>query len=208
MSNLPPQEAKTKANKVAIRFVVTMVVLYLIFSQANLFMNSVTSPGGRFYNAFFTEHFNYIQWIRSALILPGTWLIKLFGFYTVHNEMDILVVNGPLLRVNYSCIGLGVMSFFSAFVIAFPAKLKSKFRLFIIGTIMIYLLNVGRIAGLGILLGFFQSQRDNFTYHHEVFNVIVYACIFALLYFWIKKNTKQTNHSLKNSTEQDVHIGN
>ncbi|RYZ98349.1 MAG: hypothetical protein EOP47_19550, partial [Sphingobacteriaceae bacterium] len=80
----------------------------------------------------------------------------------------------------------------TAFVIAFPAKLKSKIRLFIIGTIMIYLLNVARIAGLGVLLGHFESQRDNFTYHHEIFNIIVYLCIFALLYFWIKKNTNPT----------------
>ncbi len=192
MNNLSTNDTKKKANKVAIRFVVLLVGLYLLFSQGNIFMNSVMSEGGRFYNPYIAEHFNYIQWIKSALIIPGTWLIKLFGFYAVHNEMDIMVVDGPYLRVNYSCVGLGVMSFFTAFIIAFPAKLKPKLKLFVIGTIMIYLLNVSRIAGLGILLGFFQSQRDNFTYHHEIFNIIVYLCVFALLYFWIKKNTKTT----------------
>jgi exosortase/archaeosortase family protein len=198
------QLSSDKANKIAIRFVVVLVALYFLFSQGNLFMNSVTSVDGQFYNAYIAEHFNYIQWLKTSLIVPGTWIIKLFGFYAIHNEMDVMVVDGPYLRINYSCIGLGVMSFFTAFVIAFPASLKSKLRLFIIGTIMIYVLNVCRIAGLGILLGFFKSQRNNFTYHHEVFNIIVYLCIFALLYFWIKKNTKQTTLS-KNSTQQDVH---
>lgn len=201
MNNLSTNDAKKKANKLAIRFVITMVILYLIFSQANLFMNSVTSPGGQYYNAFFTEHFNYIQWTRSALIIPATWLIELFGFHTVHNHMDIMVVAGPYLRVNYSCIGLGVMSFFTAFIIAYPATLKSKIKLFIIGTIMIYMLNVLRIAGLGILLGYFQSQRDNFTYHHEIFNVIVYCCIFALIYFWIKKNNKTAKSKINTPVE-------
>ena len=189
MNNLSTNEAKKKANKVAVRFVVLLIGLYFLFSQGNLFMNSVMSVDGRFYNAYIAEHFNYIQWIKSSLIIPGTWIIKLFGFYAIYNEMDVLVINGPHLRVSYSCIGLGVMSFFTAFVIAFPAKLKSKIKLLIIGTLMIYVLNVLRIAGLGVLLGFFKSQRDNFTYHHEVFNIIVYLCIFALLYFWIKKNT-------------------
>lgn len=92
--------------------------------------------------------------------------------------------------INYACLGLGVMSFLAAFVIAFPAKLKAKFRLLAIGIIMIYLLNVARIAALGVLLGFFKSQRRNFTYHHEVFNIIVYICVFVLLYYWIKKNTQ------------------
>lgn len=185
-----PINDQQKKNKAAVLFVVKLLVLYLIFSQGNLFMNSVMSDTGKYYNAWFAENFNYIQWIRSALILPATWIIKLFGFYTIHNHMDVVVVNGPHLRINYSCIGLGVMSFFTAFTIAFPAKLKSKLQLFLIGIVMIYLLNILRVAGLGVLMGIFQSQQDNFTYHHEIFNIVVYICIFILLYFWIKKNTK------------------
>ncbi|RYG16439.1 MAG: hypothetical protein EOO07_13280 [Chitinophagaceae bacterium] len=189
MGELETKESKKKANKVALFFVLKMVFFYILFSQGNLFMNSVLNDSGRFYNAFWAENLNYIQWIRSALIVPATWVIKLFGFYAINNEMDVMVVDGPYLRVNYSCIGLGVMSFLLAFVLAFPAKIKAKVRLFIVGTIMIYVLNVLRIAGLGVLLGHFKSQRNNFTYHHEIFNIIVYICIFALLYFWIKKNT-------------------
>lgn len=180
---------KKKANRAAIIFVVKLLVLYLLFSQGNLFMNSVMSEGGKFYNEYIAQNFNYIQGLKYALIKPAVWLIKLFGFYAIHNEMDVMVVNGPYLRVNYSCLGLGVMSFLAAFIMAFPAKLKSKIKLFIFGMIMIYILNILRIAGLGILLRIFKSQRSNFTYHHEIFNIIVYILIFIVLYFWIKKNT-------------------
>jgi exosortase/archaeosortase family protein len=166
------------------------LVFYLLFSQGNLFMNSVMSEGGKFYNETIAQNFDYIQGLKTALIKPAVWIIKFCGFYAIHNEMDVMIVNGPYLRVNYSCLGLGVMSFLAAFIIAFPAKLKSKINLFIVGMIMIYVLNVCRIAGLGILLRIFRSQRNNFTYHHEIFNVIVYVIIFILLYFWIKKNTK------------------
>jgi exosortase/archaeosortase family protein len=180
---------KKKANRTAIIFVVKLLVLYLLFSQGNLFMNSVMSEGGKYYNSYIAQNFDYIQGLKYALIKPAVWLIKLVGFYAIHNEMDVMVVNGPYLRVNYSCLGLGVMSFLAAFIIAFPAKLKSKIRLFIFGMLMIYILNVLRIAGLGILLRIFKSQRSNFTYHHEIFNIIVYIFIFVVLYFWIKKNT-------------------
>jgi exosortase/archaeosortase family protein len=197
---------KKEANKAAILFVVKLLFFYFLFSQGNLFMNSVMNEGGKYYNAFISENLNYIQGLRTILIVPAVWIIKIFGFYAIYNEMDVMVVNGPLLRVNYSCLGLGVMSFFTAFVIAFPANVKAKFRLFVIGMIMIYVLNVGRIAGLGVLLGFFKSQRDNFTYHHEIFNIIVYICIFLLLYLYIKKNTAQTSkpnqaNSLEKSDE-------
>lgn len=180
---------KKIANKKAIKFVVTLFVLYVLFSQGNLFMHSVMTPTGHYYNPYIAEHFDYIQGLKTALIKPAVWIIKLFGFYAIHNEMDVLIINGPYLRINYSCLGLGVMSFLAAFVLAFPASWKSTFKMLFLGLITIYVLNIMRIAGLGLLFGLFQSQRNYFEYHHEIFNVIVYIIIFVMLYIWIKKNT-------------------
>jgi len=193
MNEIQAKEARQQANRKAIKFIVVLFILYILFSQANLFMNSVTSPDAKYYNATISTHFNYIQGLRTALIVPAVWIIKAFGFYAIYNETDVMVVAGPYLRVNYSCLGLGVMSFLAAFVLAFPAPWKSTFKMLAIGILTIYILNICRIAGLGVLLGFFESQRQNFTYHHEIFNIIVYICIFTLLYFWIKKNTRKTD---------------
>jgi len=190
MNEIQIKQAKKQADIKAIKFVIALFVLYILFSQGNLFMNSVLTPGARFYNAGLAEHFNYIQGLKTALIVPAVWIIKAFGFYAIYNESDVMVVTGPYLRINYSCLGLGVMSFLAAFVLAFPAPWKSTFKMLAIGILTIYVLNVCRIAGLGVLLGFFESQRQNFTYHHEVFNVLVYICIFVMLYIWIKKTTK------------------
>ncbi|GAA3956385.1 hypothetical protein GCM10022246_07910 [Pedobacter ginsengiterrae] len=193
MNEIQQKEAKKQADKKAIKFIIALFVLYILFSQGNLFMNSVMSPGGKFYNACIAEHFDYIQGLKTALIIPAVWIIKLFGFYAIYNEMDVMVVSGPLLRINYSCLGLGVMSFLAAFVLSFPASWKSTFKMLIIGLISIYVLNIFRIAGLGVLFGTFQSQRNYFEYHHEIFNVIVYIIIFIMLYIWIRKNTKIKN---------------
>ncbi|MCX2431371.1 MULTISPECIES: exosortase Y [unclassified Pedobacter] len=180
---------KKAANKKAIQFIITLFVLYIFFSQGNLFMFSVMTPTGRYYNPYIAEHFDYIQGLKTALINPAVWIIKLFGFYAIHNEMDVLIINGPYLRINYSCLGLGVMSFLTAFVLAYPASWKATFKMLFLGIITIYILNILRIAGLGLLFGLFQSQRNYFEYHHEIFNVIVYIIIFVMLYIWIKKNT-------------------
>lgn len=190
MNEIELKQAKKQADRKALKFIVALFILYILFSQGNLFMNSVMSPGSRFYNAFIADHFNYIQGLKTALIKPAVWIIKIFGFYAIHNDSDVMVVSGPYLRINYSCLGLGVMSFLVAFVLAFPALWKSTLKMMVIGLITIYVLNICRIAGLGVLLGFFQSQRNNFTYHHEIFNIIVYICIFVMLYLWIKRNTR------------------
>jgi exosortase/archaeosortase family protein len=174
MNEIQIKQAKKQADIKAIKFVITLFVLYILFSQGNLFMNSVMSPEAEFYNPYIAEHFDYIQGLKTALIVPATWIIKAFGFYAIYNESDVMVVSGPYLRVNYSCLGLGVMSFLAAFVLAFPASWKPTFKMLVMGLIVIYVLNVCRIAGLGILLALFKSQRQNFTYHHEIFNIIVY----------------------------------
>jgi exosortase/archaeosortase family protein len=202
MNEIQIKQAKKQADIKAIKFVIALFVLYILFSQGNLFMNSVMSPEGKFYNAYIAEHFDYIQGLKTVLIVPAVWIIKAFGFYAIYNQSDVMVVSGPYLRVNYSCLGLGVMSFLAAFVLAFPASWKSTFRMLIIGFIAIYVLNVCRIAGLGVLLGFFKSQRENFTYHHEIFNIIVYICILAILYFWVRKNTKGTSRTKTEETAQ------
>nr|WP_199157584.1 archaeosortase/exosortase family protein [Pedobacter sp. ASV2] len=192
MTEISTDQLKKNANKQAIKFILCLFVLYIIFSQGNIFMNSVMSPDGKYYNAYISNHLNYIQGLKSALIVPAVWIIKLFGFYAIHNEMDVMVVNGPYLRINYSCLGLGVMSFLAAFVLSFPTSWKATFKMLVIGLITIYVLNVLRIAGLGLLFATFHSQRNYFEYHHEIFNVLVYIIIFIMLYVWIKKNTKNT----------------
>ncbi len=178
---------KQANKKTAIRFMVILLVLYVLFSQGNLFMNSVFSQGGRFYNPFLADNFNYIQGLRWLLITPARAIINAFGYYAISNGMDVLIVNGPILRVYYSCLGLGVMSFLAAFVIAFPSPVKAKIKMILIGFIVVYVLNVFRIAGLGLLVASFKSQRALFTYHHEIFNIIVYIVIVIMLFFWIKR---------------------
>jgi len=190
MDEITTQQAKKQADKKAIKFIVMLFILYIIFSQGNIFMNSVMTPTGRYYNAYIASHLDYIQGLKTALIIPAVWIIKLFGFYAIYNEQDVMVVAGPYLRINYSCLGLGVMSFLAAFVLAFPASWKETIKMLVIGLIGIYVLNICRIAGLGLLFGTFHSQRNYFEYHHEIFNVIVYIIIFIMLYIWIKKNTR------------------
>lgn len=196
MTDLALEEAKKQANQKALKFVLILFVLYLLFSQGNLFMNSVFSEGGKYHQLFFANHLNYIQGLKSLLISVSTWIIQLFGLYAIHNNTDILVIDGPLLRISYSCLGLGVMSFLAAFVLAFPTLWKSKIKMLVFGLLFIFLLNVLRIAGLGLLFGYHHSQRFNFTYHHEIFNVIVYIIVFIMLYFWVKSNLKPTNSKI------------
>ena len=189
MQNQEFTAAKKQADRKAIKFIVILFILYILFSQGNLFMFSVMTPTGRFYNTYIAEHFDYIQGLKTALIKPAVWIIKLFGFYAIHNEMDVLVINGPYLRINYSCLGLGVMSFLAAFSIAYPKPVKEKWIFFIAGIIVVQLLNVVRFVLLAL---YWDMRTTKIIDHHTIFNVVIYIIILVSIYFWTKRDFATT----------------
>ena len=176
-----------------IRFSITVVAIYLILSQGNLFMNSVLSPNGRFFNAFLYENLNYIQWLRNALINPSIWILNLFNYETLRSKHEILIIGGIKLNVNYSCLGLGTMSFIIAYVTALPKKFTKKVNIILMTSFIVYILNIMRITALGVVFSNNRSLKSSLTYHHEVFNVLIFIIILFILFRWFKWNLRRPN---------------
>lgn len=178
----------TLKNNPAVKFTVIFLLLYLLFDNANKFFNNVNTPTGKYYNAYISEHFNYIQWLRTSLIVPTVKIMELLGYYMMYSKTQILALNGIPSNINYGCLGLGVFSFWAAFVLAFPKPIKQKIRFLIIGLLSIYALNVFRLVILSILTVEIPNEIKYFSYHHDAFNLVVYSILFAMIYFWVKKN--------------------
>lgn len=174
-----------------VRFSITVVAIYLLLSQGNLFMNSVLSPNGRFFNTLLYENFNYIQWLRNALIDPSIWILNMFNYETLKSKHEILIIGGIKLNVNYSCLGLGTMSFIIAYVTALPKKFTKKVNIILITSFIVYLLNIMRITALGIVFSNNRKLKASLTYHHEVFNVLIFIIILFILYKWFRWNLRQ-----------------
>lgn len=172
-----------QANK-PLRFAISFVVLFLVFYYFNILFFRATNPGEH-YNAFLTEHLNYIQAFRSLLLFCTAHLLRLFGFGAVFNNYELLVAGHGTIRVVYTCLGLGVLSFFTAFVLSYPKPLKSKIIVLVLGVILIELLNIIRFM---ILALYGNSQVNKYVDHHTIFNIIIYIIISVGLYFWIKQD--------------------
>ncbi|WP_299590407.1 hypothetical protein [Mucilaginibacter sp.] len=103
----------------------------------------------------------------------------------ITNNYELLVPGHATIQLVYSCLGLGVISFFAAFVLAYPVKFKSKIAFLIGGILGIEFLNVIRF----VLLSLFWNRNENRVIdHHAIFNIIVYIIIAITLYFWVKRN--------------------
>ncbi|RZK45271.1 MAG: hypothetical protein EOO61_00510 [Hymenobacter sp.] len=111
-------------------------------------------------------------------------LLRLLGFEATTSAMrpNMLVLNHhPSVIVGTYCDGMVLYALFSGFIIAFPGSSTHKFWFVPLGVVLIYGINVLRVAALS--LNHHYSQRTIEFNHHYTFTFIVYGFI-ALLWAW------------------------
>ena len=98
-------------NKEPIRFVVTFLVLFLVFYYFNIVFFGLTSPGSH-YNEFLANNLNYIDWLRWVLLKYSAIILHLFGYTAITNKYELLVAGKGIIKLVYTCLGLGVKTDF------------------------------------------------------------------------------------------------
>lgn len=167
-----------------IRFALIFVCLFLVFYYFNILFFGITSPGNH-YSPFLADHLNYIAGLRWFLLHCSKVILNCFGFAVVVNNYQLLVAGHAQIILVYSCLGLGVISFFAAFVLAYPKPIKAKLIFLLVGILIIELLNIIRF----VLLALYWSKQENKVIdHHTIFNILIYIIISISLYFWVKSD--------------------
>ncbi|OOQ58091.1 hypothetical protein BC343_10560 [Mucilaginibacter pedocola] len=179
-------------NNIALKFALRFGLLFLVFYYFNIFYFGLTSPGGN-YSEFLDQHFNYITWLRTGLLHTSAFLLNLIGFTAKAGAIQLMVVNHGIIELIYTCLGLGVMSFFAAFVITYPKKTKHKLLFLFSGLLCIQALNIVRFMLLAL---YWNRSLNRIIDHHTIFNVIIYIIIMIALYKWI--NHKASNPDAAN----------
>lgn len=182
-----------------IKFALKFIVLFLLFYYFNIMFFGITNPGKHYY-PFLANHLNYIQGLRWLLLSISAQVLKVFGYPAIYNDTELLVAGKGAIVLVYSCLGLGLMSFFAAFVIAYPKKTKSKLIFLITGIFAIQFLNILRFVLLAL---FWNKNASRIIDHHTIFNIILYIIIMISLYFWVKQSDKHAN---KHAQNQPVYL--
>jgi exosortase/archaeosortase family protein len=190
-SNNKKMPFKKFSSESPVRFILVFVTLFVIFYFANIVFFSITSHG-KHYNAFLDEHLNYIRWLRYLLLHISAQIINWFGFTAITSDYELLVAGRATIQLVYSCLGLGVISFFTAFVIAYPKKLKAKLLFLISGILFIEFLNILRFVLLAL---FWNKKKGLIMDHHTLFNIIIYIIIAISIYFWVQHDDNKSTHA-------------
>lgn len=193
-----------------LRFLVKFIVLFLVFYYVNIFFVQLTLPG-KWHSDFFVEHLNYIGWLTGSLTHTANFITHTLGLDTIVEGNDKLsLVQGPRVIVKWECIGLGIMSFWLAFVLAQGISLKRKILLGFGGVFVVWFMNCCRIALLVFALDRnLKPWKKNLTLigginHHDLFNYACYAVILLSIFIYYKVSAKKDHPAKSTGTMSGV----
>ncbi len=118
-------------------------------------------------------------------------LLKFFN-YNVKSEqhnsemsVKLLVGDDYVARVIEGCNSISIIILFAAFIVAFAGSIRATIVYVVVGSLIIYVINVLRIAFLTMMLYKYPNQQE--VLHHLVFPAIIYGTTFLLWVLWVQK---------------------
>ncbi len=174
-------------------FALKFLVLFAVFYYANMYFVRLILPGEH-YNAFADRHLNYIDGITGTIMHTANFLTRAVGIDTHVVEPRYLVgPAGNKLVMGWPCVGLGILSFWAAFVLANKMTLRKKLIWLMSGFLVIWILNCLRTALLMIALEKnVKEWKKSWAFgrtldHHDLFTYACYIFLFGLIYFFYRR---------------------
>lgn len=182
------------------RFLLQFPLLFLAFYAFNIAFIGITTPGHIYLEAV-DKHLNYIQASRQLILTSTSTILNLFGYQVTTSAQQLHVEHHAGFKLVYSCLGYGVMSFFSAFVITFPKPDGRKWKFLIAGLATIQVLNLLRLLTIAI---YWKRTDPIFLNHHDLFNFLLYGILLMMIYFWLTDRSNRSSTAGGTAHEQST----
>jgi len=149
-----------------------LTVLYALYLQL--------SKGG----AYPPDYFTHLVAKQSSTLING------FGYdanvipHEAQPTMKLFVEGHYLAQIIEGCNAISIIILFIAFVVAFAERFKKTLFFILAGAVIIYTVNILRIAILAIALYRYPDYEE--TLHGVVFPSIIYGMVFLLWMLWVR----------------------
>ena len=112
-----------------------------------------------------------------------------------HPYMKLFYNQQYVARIIEGCNAISVIVLFISFIVAFSGKLIPTLLYIFGGSLLIYVLNVIRIAALSVLIFYFPKQES--ILHGVIFPLSIYGIVFILWLIWVRKFSKYASKDTK-----------
>lgn len=168
---------KKKGNK-HVLFIINFVILFSTFYGFNILFIGITAEGG-IYLSWVDKNLNYIQQWRTFNLASTASILNNIGYEVKTTSHTLSVAGHAGFKLVYSCLGFGIMSFYAAFVLAYPKPNQTKIITLIIGLLSIQLLNQCRFLWISIYWN--PTFNSHLLDHHVAFNIFIYTIVFGII---------------------------
>lgn len=137
------------------------------------------------------ENFYQTSSITTAVANQTVKVLKAFGYNAKAIQHDkevslkLFFEGNYIVRIIEGCNAISLIILFVAFIFSFSGTVKATLLFSIIGSALIYIINILRIVFLVLMLHKFPSQIV--ILHDLVFPAIIYGFIFLLWVLWVNK---------------------
>ncbi len=165
-----------------IRFAINATILFAIWYLFYKFLRDTN------FIDYFYEEGTYI--LTNTQLLLSKIFLSIFGYDIEIYGKTIKVVGSYGVHLDRGCLGRNVIGVFAGFILAYPAKVKSKLWYVPFGILFFVFVNIVRILAL-VLIENCCPQHLDFN-HHIVFQYLTYGIIILLWIIWTRFFRKQT----------------
>ncbi|HSP11726.1 MAG TPA: exosortase family protein XrtF [Salegentibacter sp.] len=164
--------------KSVLRFILIFLGSYFILS---LFYN--------WYLDVFKSEVYYPDYVTHMVARQTEMLISSFGYaaqiepHQYHLSMKLMINDQYLAQIVEGCNAMSIMVLFIAFILAFFGRLKTTLAFLLAGLVIIYAMNIIRIAILSI--GIYEFPQHTEFLHTIIFPLIIYGTVFLLWILWV-----------------------
>ncbi|HKL35136.1 MAG TPA: exosortase family protein XrtF [Salegentibacter sp.] len=165
--------------KSVLRFIFMFLGSYLVFTLIyNLYLEFFRSP------VYYPDYFTHLVAKQSEA------LISSFGYnaqilpHQSELSMKLIVNDVYLARIVEGCNAISIIILFASFVLSFFGKLKLTLLYLLAGAVIIYAMNIIRIAILAI--GIYEYPGYTDFLHSIIFPLIIYGTVFILWLIWVR----------------------
>ncbi len=165
-----------------ITYIVKFIGCFCLLYFTTVAIEGLATPANR-YAPFVAHYLDYPALLRYSLLYGSRFLLSLLGYNSIVPDGFHLQLGNSSVQLVYACLGVGVTCFWLAFVFANNGTWKKKAAWMLGGSFIIWCINVVRIS----LLLKTSSQNQQLPFgmdNHTFFNILAYAAIFILIYFF------------------------
>lgn len=165
--------------KSVIRFIVLFLGTYLILSALYSFYLKASAESG-----YPPDFFTNLVAKQSAALLTAFGYDAALEFNSIRKGMLVIMDNKFAVNIVEGCNAISVIILFVSFIISFAERFKKTFLFLLAGAVLIYIVNILRIALLAIALFKYPEYQE--VLHSVIFPAVIYGMVFILWIVWVR----------------------